>query len=345
MKSMIRMTLCLFVLVSACGSAFAARRVSTDEWTPPNAELDRFPHFIGAAKLTLAEIAGMGLMGLQPFILTEAQAFYNFDRIKRRWISETLRPGTQVWKDEKGVVRYKGDCLNRLVAIQPCPPISSQSSSLVPGGGGLSRGTLRSGWSSGSVLQPEVLKADTSPFAGFANSMWDAAKAIWTPTGNLAKGYAGIGALIIGLLLLLLLLALPLLIAYLIYRAIQNRNRQQTAAVATPQNPPPAATIVPATATTVQPAPVMAAAATTLAQPTTQQQVMHAGATAQAVPQHARPVVVPPHPEPQAQTQRPFFTYSPAGEGNKELIRFSESLGKTFTMEKGGDGVISIRIG
>lgn len=288
-----RMFVRLASLVLACGIGFAA--IPTQRATPPNAELERFP--IMGRKPAVAEL---GRMGLKPITLDRAWTGFNWHRDKGRFVLDTLQPGTVVWADASGAYRYRDDCWNRLVSLQQCasggstrtpPPVSSTP----PGGG-----NGRSGGSVGSASGQGGDSQRKSIFGGFADSMWNGAKSIWPNTADLAKGYAGILASLVGIALLLALLAVPFLLWYLIYRAYQNRQGggqaqgvpQQGAGAAAPA-------VIP------------------------QQRQAHAAAAAggppvaPAIP--AAPPVVPA--APQAQGRR-FVNFAPADANNPNMVRF-----------------------
>lgn len=113
-------------------SAFAERGQFA---VPDSAELDEFPVLSGP--LSSKQQAEMGLA---PTLLKQAVVFQNHFRNLRdkkgRFVLETLPADTLVLVDQKGVIRYKADCGNRLVEI-PSATVKSSISylPLLPEGG------------------------------------------------------------------------------------------------------------------------------------------------------------------------------------------------------------------
>ena len=110
----------VILLAAATAPALSAQRAQAA--VPANAELHLFP-------LEPEKELGSGWrakLGLMPDRLSAPLDLYNYHRETKRWVWETLPAGTVVLKDAAGVVRYKVDCMNRVVVPAPAPAITEK---------------------------------------------------------------------------------------------------------------------------------------------------------------------------------------------------------------------------
>ncbi len=84
---------------------------------PAEAQMDRYP-LHSAVAMTAGEMAKLKL---HPVVLTEPTQVLNHYRNINRFVLEMLPVGTVALADSAGVIRYKADCVNRLVLPSKCP--------------------------------------------------------------------------------------------------------------------------------------------------------------------------------------------------------------------------------
>ena len=169
--------------------------------SPANAELDKFPI---VTKITTKEQVEFNLTIRK---LDAPMVVNNYHRNIRKgcFVLEKLAPGTLVFVDKAGTPRYKVDCSNRITEVLPCPICPAEAS--VSGiGKSLSKG------SSKKILE----LTDTDP--GGWTRFWDSFGQAWD------SSWGGLGSFLGTLLPSLILPALIGAIAYLLWRAQQNRQ-------------------------------------------------------------------------------------------------------------------------
>jgi hypothetical protein len=118
-RTMLYLILALVISLASAQPVSAQRGVAA---FPADGEFNKFPVLKKGERLTKEQIVDMGLrleklkdtvtvLNWYPMAGTD-----NLGRLE----AETLLPGTFVYKDEHGVIRYKEDCSNRLQKLENC---------------------------------------------------------------------------------------------------------------------------------------------------------------------------------------------------------------------------------
>lgn len=174
----------LFALVFAMLETASAQPIIKGSFAEPiGAELDKFP--LKRGPLSVKE---QDRLGLAPGRLERPTVVQNHFRNIRpadrgRFVLETLPAGTPVLVDKKGNIRYKADCGNRVVEIEPPPSNGGLGGVHYPqephkGGGaeskeGKSNNTLGGKETSKKGFFQSIIDNTKEAAAGVWNFLWD----------------------------------------------------------------------------------------------------------------------------------------------------------------------------
>lgn len=107
----------ILISVLLAGIALASPEVKAVNATPAGVDLRKFP-ILGQNELTVEMAADLELI---PVKLEKQVVVLNYYRVDNSWRLQALQEGDLVYKDQKGEIRYRAYCSNRVVVMKNCP--------------------------------------------------------------------------------------------------------------------------------------------------------------------------------------------------------------------------------
>lgn len=268
---------------------------------PAQAEMEKYP-LHSATHMSWSEVAQRKLHYVN---LAEPAVVLNYYRSISRFVLETLPVGTTVISDSSGVIRYKADCVNRLVLPAKCPTCLVLAGSRKDS---LARGLL--GGLAPVPVSDDALRSKSPGFWDQVSSNFD----------SLIDWTKSVLSWILPFLLWLLLVALVLMGLWWLFNQIRNNGSGR------PTSPAPRPIVTPPTAVAppMPPAPTPAPVAPVVPPVSTT----------------GTPTAEATHPAP-ALGEKAFVHFTPADGRNPNMLRFSDHY-TSATFEK-KDGVNTIR--